>query len=108
MRFGHAEMIGHLGFRELDKQGRDQRARKEAFVMALFGGIAVIAPLFIIALIPGLKTSLITTSVATVLFAGFLAGWATDASGNNVLAATAAYAAVLVVFVGTSLAPSSS
>ncbi|KAK3346424.1 hypothetical protein B0T25DRAFT_551967 [Lasiosphaeria hispida] len=52
----------------------------------------------------GVNTSLITTSVAVVLFSLALAFGATDSSGKDVLAATAAYTAVLVVFVGTSLA----
>jgi hypothetical protein len=30
MRFGNADLIGYLGFRDLDKQGRDQRAKKGA------------------------------------------------------------------------------
>jgi predicted cation transporter len=52
-----------------------------------------------------LHTSIITASVATVLFASFLAITARSLEGKNVLAAVAVYAAVLVVFVGTSLTP---
>jgi len=48
-------------------------------------------------------TSVVTVSVATFLFAFVMALGATDSAGKDVLAATAAYAAVLVVFVGTSL-----
>ena len=51
---------------------------------------------------PSRNTSLITVSAATFLFALVLALVATDSDGKDVLAATAAYAAVLVVFVGTS------
>ena len=72
-------------------------------VMALFGGLALIAPTLIMALHPSLQTSLITTSIATFLFALALAFGATDSSGKDVLAATAAYAAVLIVFIGTSV-----
>jgi hypothetical protein len=71
--------------------------------MALFGGLALIGPTLIMALHPSLHTSLITTSVATVLFGLTLAFGAIDSSGKDVLAATAAYCAVLIVFVGTSL-----
>jgi hypothetical protein len=71
--------------------------------MALFGGIALIGPTLIMALHPSLHTSLITTSVATVLFGLALAIGATDSSGKDVLGATAGYCAVLIVFVGTSL-----
>ncbi|KAK8040966.1 hypothetical protein PG994_013973 [Apiospora phragmitis] len=55
------------------------------------------------AALPSLLTSLITTSVAVVAFAITLAFGARDSTGKDVLQATAAYTAVLVVFVGTSL-----
>lgn len=103
--------VGNLGFRELDQKGREERSRKQAFtqriVMALFGGAAVIGPMLVMTLHPSRNTSLITVSLATFLFALLLAIVAKDSAGKDVLAATAAYAAVLVVFVGTSMAPSS-
>jgi hypothetical protein len=101
--------IGPLGFRELDEKGRIERRRREAhvsrFSMALFGGAALISPMLIMALNPGLVVDLVTTSVATVAFAIIVAVFLRDASGEHVLASTAAYTAVLVVFVGASLAP---
>lgn len=82
--------------------------RRKAFtsrlIMALFGGIALIVPTVIMAKNQGINFSLITTAIATVLFALILALGATDSTGKDVLGATAAYAAVLVVFIGTSLA----
>jgi hypothetical protein len=72
--------------------------------MALFGGIALIVPTVIMAKHQDLNFSLGTTSVATVIFALMLAFGARDSTGKDVLAATAAYTAVLVVFIGTSLA----
>lgn len=74
-------------------------------VMAIFGGAALIGPMLIMTLHPSRNTSLITVSVATFLFALVLAIIANDSSGKDVLGATAAYAAVLVVFVGTSTTP---
>ena len=104
-------ILGNLGFRELDQRGREERSQKRAFsqriVMALFGGAAVIGPMLIMTLHPSRNTSLITVSLATFLFALLLAIIANDSAGKDVLGATAAYAAVLVVFVGTSIAPSS-
>jgi hypothetical protein len=98
--------IGNLGFRELDQQGRLLREQKKAFTgrvaMALFGGVSLIVPMLVMTLHPSRNTSLITTSTATFVFAIALALGATDTAGKDVLAATAAYAAVLVVFVGTS------
>ena len=98
-------ILGNLGFRELDSLGRQRRSEEtaltERLVMAMFGGVALIAPMLIMTLHPSRNVSLITTSLATFIFALFLAVGATNSAGKDVLAATAAYAAVLVVFVGT-------
>lgn len=98
--------VGNMGLRELDQEGRVLREQKKAFaergLMAIFGGAALIGPMLIMTLHPSRNTSLITVSVATFLFAIALTFGATDSTGKDVLAATAAYAAVLVVFVGTS------
>jgi hypothetical protein len=83
-----------------------RKARISRLVMALFGGIALIIPTTIMAKNPGINLSLITTAIATALFALILALGATDSTGKDVLGATAAYAAVLVVFIGASLATS--
>ena len=102
--------FGNLGFRELDQKGREERSQKNALtqriIMALFGGIALIGPMLIMTLHQSRNTSLITASVATFLFALVMAFAARDSAGKDVLAITAAYAAVLVVFVGTSTTPS--
>jgi hypothetical protein len=96
------------GFRELDRQGREERELRYASIsrlqMAMFGGVALITPMLIMALHPQLNVALITTSIATVVFGVLIAFGAKDSTGKDVLGATAAYAAVLVVFVGTSLA----
>lgn len=103
------QRIGPLGFRELDKRRRLEKERMTAYIsrlrMAAFGGAALIIPMLIMALHPGLVVDLVTTSVATVLFGAVTVFVGTDSSGKDVLASTAAYAAVLVVFVGASLSP---
>ena len=103
--------VGNLGFRELDQRGRVERSQKQVFTqrvaMAIFGGAALIGPMLIMTLHPSRNTSLITVSVATLVFALVLAFSARDSTGKDVLGVTAAYAAVLVVFVGTSMAPAS-
>ena len=76
--------------------------------MALFGGIALLGPVLVMALHPGRTIALVTVSIAIVLFAFVLAFMAKNMPGKDILAATAAYAAVLVVFVGTSSSTSSS
>lgn len=96
-------------FRELDKSGRLRREKAKAayerLSMGAFGGITLIAPMLIMVLHRSLNTSLIVSSASTVLFALALALAARSLRGMDVLAATAAYAAVLVVFVGTSMTP---
>ena len=72
------------------------------FGMAIAGGMALIIPVIIMTLCEGLTESLVTTSVATILFAVFVT-WYSNANEGDIVGATAAYAAVLVVFVGTSL-----
>jgi len=76
--------------------------------MALFGGITLMGPVLVIALYPGRTIVLVTVSITIVLFAFVLAFMAKNMPGKDILAATAAYAAILVVFVGTSSSPSSS
>lgn len=92
------------------------------FAMAFVGGLSLIVPVLIMALHRSRVTSLVVTSVAVTLFAIVLAIWplvsryfpwrkdTADLAGadeilenKDVLTATAAYAAVLVVFVGASL-----
>jgi len=103
------KMNAKNNFREVDKAAREARdkhkASSERLWMGSFGGLALIVPMLIMVLDRGVKTSLIVTSVGTVLFAFALALAARTLKGMDVLAATAAYAAVLVVFVGTSLPP---
>ena len=69
--------------------------------MALFGGFALVVPMLIMVLVPGQTVSLYVSSVFTIAFAIVLA-IGSDLGPDNILGATAAYAAVLVVFVGAS------
>jgi hypothetical protein len=79
-----------------------KRQYLERLGMGLAGGTALIIPMLIMVLRNDLITTLVTTAVATMLFAGALALLGTRLKGETVLASVAAYAAVLVVFVGTS------
>lgn len=80
----------------------ERKAYAERLIMGLFGGLALIGPMLIMVLNPSQNTSLITVSIATIIFSLVLAQSARDIAGKDVLAATAAYAAVLVGFVGAS------
>lgn len=73
------------------------------FLMATVGGLALVVPMLVMAFYPGRNVSVVVTSVAMLLFAAAVT-LATQLAPDQVLGATAAYAAVLVVFVGTSLA----
>ncbi|OCK92126.1 uncharacterized protein K441DRAFT_697930 [Cenococcum geophilum 1.58] len=70
--------------------------------MALFGGSALIAPMLIMRLHATLLTELLTTSLFVVVVGLILAWYIKDADKKDILGATATYAAVLVVFIGTS------
>ena len=89
------------------RKAANKASRKEArvlrFSLAATGGFFLIVPMIIMATVPGLVSSLVTTCVSVLVFACLMA-WRTDLSPNEVLGTTAAYTAVLVVFVGTSLA----
>ncbi len=99
--------VGPLGFRELDKGRLSQRhvieRVKSRLYMAILGGAALIGTVLIMTLKPTLEGNLLTASISTMIFAIMMVIFATDASGKDVLASTAAYAAVMVVFIGTSL-----
>lgn len=72
------------------------------FLMATVGGLALILPMLVMTFFPGRNVSVITTSVAMLIFAALIT-LGTELKPDQVLGATAAYAAVFVVFVGTSL-----
>lgn len=71
------------------------------FIIGVCGGLSLIVPMLLMRIQENLIKSLITTSVAVVLFAA-TTSMIFKANDVETLAATAAYTAVLVVFVGTS------
>lgn len=85
----------------LDAKEKKWQAFLSRLAMALFGGAALIAPMLIMTLHQSKLTSLLTTSLFVVAVAVFSAWWMEDATSKDIVGATAAYAAVLVVFVGT-------
>jgi hypothetical protein len=72
------------------------------FLMAMIGGLALVIPMLVMTYFPGKNVSVVTTSAAMLIFAAVIT-LGTQLAPDQVLGATAAYAAVLVVFVGTSL-----
>lgn len=65
---------------------------------AAVGGVFLVGPMWLIVLHNTLYTALVTTTVLVATF-GFLMAWFLDRR-MDVMASTAAYAAVLVVFLG--------
>lgn len=75
--------------------------RLARFIVALVGGSFLIVPMVIMTLNPSQTKSLVTVSLAVLLFVLVLS-FVVRVSNVETLVATATYAAVLVVFVGTS------
>jgi hypothetical protein len=73
------------------------------FTMASAGGLFLIVPVLVMANLPGKTPCLVTTCIAMLVFAAGIT-FCTDLKADQILGATAAYAAMLVGFVGTSLA----
>lgn len=72
---------------------------RKRLLAAVFGGLSFIVPMLIMAIRPSQVKTLITSTVAVLLFSLGLA-WQSAAKTETLLEATAAYAAVMVVFVG--------
>jgi len=97
--------------RELTKKQKKEAIRKEwletrfkRFSLALFAGIALVAPMVLMVLVPTLKCTLSTTSLS-VLFFALTVTYFTNISDRDLVVVTAGYAAVLVVFVGAQRNP---
>lgn len=66
------------------------------------GGLGLIGPILLMVLYKDLPFALTATACSTMLFAMGVAWFSYDSSALEVMAAVAGYAAVLVVFIGTS------
>jgi hypothetical protein len=71
------------------------------FIIAFVAGMSLVVPMLIMAVHTASLKTILVTSIAVFLFAILLA-LATEASNTETFAATAGYAAVLVIFVGAS------
>lgn len=82
-------------------------AFQACLVVGVFGGLVLLVPMMIMVLHPTKLTALVTTIVCVLFVTVALSVAVDDAQPKDIFAATAAYAAVLVVFVGTSTTSSS-
>lgn len=72
------------------------------FIIALFGAISILVPMIIMSFHRSRTEALITTSVSVILFA-MCCSFTLNTANDQTLAATAGYAAVLMVFVGLTI-----
>lgn len=93
--------IGGTRLERTQKQKTEEFFKRLAF--SLVGGVFLIAPMWLMVLHNTKYTALVATSVSVVL-CGMVTAWKLE-QPHTVLSTTAAYAAVLVVFVGTNIAP---
>ncbi|KAI0436542.1 hypothetical protein F4803DRAFT_541892 [Xylaria telfairii] len=91
-------------FKQRNKVNRDRswKAFTLRLSMAVFGGVALIGPMLLMVLHNDMATDLATTSVAVFVVAIIISVYST-ATPEGIVGTIAAYAAVLVVFVGTLL-----
>lgn len=83
-----------------DKRKR-RRGLRNRVAMAIFSGAAFIIPMVIMTVFNSTINTIIVAGAFTLAIGLILAFWMTNASTKDIIAATAGYAAVLVVFVGS-------
>ena len=100
---GEREASGRTQNEYFRSQRRERLARKlgmrNRFSAAVLGGLSLFVPMLIMAIKPSQVKTLCTSSVAVLLFSLGLACMS-SARTETLLATTATYAAVMVVFVG--------
>lgn len=106
LAFSHVQLSGtHACFCQLREKINDNTHPKRALIsrvaMAIFRGATLTIPMIIMVMDARKVTVLLTTGISTLAIGLILSFWMEDASCKDIFAATAAYAAALVVFVGT-------
>lgn len=77
------------------------KKESERYLMALIGSLILVGPMLLMVLIKGIIVRLVTAGACTVIFA-FAFAKLSERTPLELMSVTAAYTAVLVVFVGTS------
>ncbi|KAF3399294.1 hypothetical protein DPV78_006881 [Talaromyces pinophilus] len=80
---------------------RSVKAFLQRLVLALFGGVVLVGPMLLMVLFNNQTVSLATTSVAVFEFASVVSAYS-NGPAEGLVGVVAAYAAVMVVFVGAS------
>jgi len=94
-----------------DPQAREKTKKKlhsialkndsERYLMALIGSLILVGPMLLMVLVNGVVVRLVTAGACTIIFA-FSFARLSERTPLELMSVTAAYTAVLVVFVGTS------
>ncbi|KAK0611885.1 hypothetical protein B0T14DRAFT_337850 [Immersiella caudata] len=80
-----------------------RRNRNERYALTILGSVIIIIPMVIMTYVPGRTASIATVISCTMFFAAATAYFSPTKPPLELMIATAAYAAVLVVFVGASV-----
>ena len=99
--FSRIHENAHVDMAQTTKAKHRKRQLLNRMAMSTFGGLTLIVPMLIMVMDPRRITTVVTTSVFTLAIGLILAVWMDEAESKDMIAATAAYAAVLVVFVGS-------
>lgn len=83
----------------------DAADRLARFIVAMGGALFILVPMYVMALGQNPTKNLITTTVAVMLFA-LICSVPLKLANDQIFSATVGYAAVLMVFVGLTSAPS--
>ncbi|KAM7216464.1 hypothetical protein V8F06_008177 [Rhypophila decipiens] len=94
------KLIGTFDQRSRVNKRRNLKAMSARFITTMSGGLLLVGPMLLMVYHKDLNTSTATTSVAVIFFAVVMSFF-TNATPEVAVGAVAAYAAVLVVFVGT-------
>jgi len=97
--FARPALLGYS--RGYARESAEWKAFTRRLLWTLLGGLSLIGPTLLMVLHGGLRTTLATASACTVAFALVLALFSKE-SPLTLVGATAGYAAVMVVFIGTS------
>ena len=98
--FSRIHENAHVDLAQTTKAQNRKRQLLNRMAMSTFGGLTLIVPMLIMVLDPRRLTTVVTISVFTLAIGLILAVWMDEAESKDMIGATAAYAAVLVVFVG--------
>ena len=93
----------YLSFGRRNSESAELQKFGSLLAMGVFGGLSLLIPMMIMVLNPTKLTNLVTTIVFVLFVAVALAATMDKAEPKDAFAAVAAYTAVLVVFVGTSI-----